>query len=175
MLLDTDVLPAVTKRSPVTMFVAEGDALRQADEDEVLQEAQRIMASRVIGLVPHTKPSSVGQFWIHHFSMLKDRELFAVALLDAQHQIKGVFNVAYGTISEAKVSTREVVKLALREGAAAVVLGHNHPSGYTEPSSADRALTDKIAAALRLVDIYVLDHFVTGGDRYVSFAERGWI
>ena len=74
----------------------------------------------------------------------------------------------------ASVYPREVIKAALKHGAAAVIFAHNHPSGVAEPSAADRALTERLKAALAQVDIRVLDHFVVG-EQVVSFAERGWI
>jgi DNA repair protein RadC len=57
--------------------------------------------------------------------------------------------------------------------AAAVIFAHNHPSGIAEPSRADEALTQSLKHALSLVDVKVLDHFVLGGSRLASFAERG--
>ena len=80
-----------------------------------------------------------------------------------------------GTIDGAAVYPREVVKQALEQGAAAVILAHNHPSGIAEPSQADRAITDRLQQALGLVDIRVLDHLVVGDGYAVSFAERGWL
>jgi DNA repair protein RadC len=68
-----------------------------------------------------------------------------------------------------------VVKAALRNNAAAVILAHNHPSGVAEPSQADELITFRIRDALALVDIRVLDHLVVGGNSVVSFAERGLI
>ena len=79
-----------------------------------------------------------------------------------------------GTIDDASVHPREVVKRALAHNAAAVILAHNHPSGVPEPSTADMALTRRLTEALGLVDIRVLDHIVVGGAETVSFAERGW-
>ena len=70
---------------------------------------------------------------------------------------------------------RDSVKLALGCDAAAVILGHNHPSGDCEPSEADRSITVKIASALALVDIRLLDHLVVSREGHVSLAERGWI
>ncbi len=56
-----------------------------------------------------------------------------------------------------------------------VVIGHNHPSGVAEPSEADRSITLRLARALALVDIRLLDHLVVSRDGHVSLAERGWI
>jgi DNA repair protein RadC len=104
----------------------------------------------------------------------RDEEVFAALFLDNQHRVIAVEELAVGTIDGAGVYPREVVKAALRHGAAAVIFAHNHPSGMAEPSAADRALTERLKAALALVDIRVLDHFVVG-EQVVSFAERGWI
>ena len=68
-----------------------------------------------------------------------------------------------------------MVRRALLHNAAAVVVGHNHPSGNPEPSEADRAVTQRLLQALGLVDIRLLDHFVIGDGRPVSLAERGWV
>ena len=81
----------------------------------------------------------------------------------------------YGTIDSASVYPRVLVKQALQDNAAAVILAHNHPSGVAEPSLADQHITQRIKAALDLVDIRVLDHMVVGAGVTVSLAERGMI
>ena len=68
---------------------------------------------------------------------------------------------------------REVVKKALEFNAAAVIFAHNHPSGISEPSQADKRITERLRAALTLVEIRVLDHLVVGDAEITSFAERG--
>jgi DNA repair protein RadC len=68
-----------------------------------------------------------------------------------------------------------VLKRALHHNAAALILGHNHPSGDCEPSQADRSITERLARALALVDIRLLDHVVVSSAGHVSLAERGWI
>ena len=105
----------------------------------------------------------------------RDHEVFAALFLDNQHCVLAFQELASGTLDAASVYPREVVKAALKHGAAAVIFAHNHPSGIAEPSASDRALTDRLKAALALVDIRVLDHFVVGEGNPVSFAERGWL
>jgi DNA repair protein RadC len=78
-----------------------------------------------------------------------------------------------GTIDGAAVYPRELAKSALQRNAAAVILGHNHPSGITEPSSADRRITERIVSALGLLDIRVLDHVIVSTNNSFSFAEEG--
>ena len=68
-----------------------------------------------------------------------------------------------------------MVRRALEHNAAAVILGHNHPSGVAEPSRADTQLTRRLSDALALVDVRVIDHIVVGVEETVSFAERGLI
>ncbi|WMC10346.1 DNA repair protein RadC [Oceanimonas pelagia] len=103
------------------------------------------------------------------------REVFALLLLDNQHRVIEFHELFYGTLDAAAVYPREIVTLALKQGAAAVILVHNHPSGVAEPSRADRMITERIQAALGLLDIRVLDHLVVGDGETVSFAERGWL
>ena len=104
-----------------------------------------------------------------------DYEVFACLLLDNQHRVLKYTELFRGTIDSAAVYPREVVKLALAQGAAAIILVHNHPSGIAEPSSADRAITERLRNALNLVDIKVLDHLIVGDGYCESFARRGWL
>ena len=78
-----------------------------------------------------------------------------------------------GSLSQASVYPREVVKLALHLGAAAVVLAHNHPSGSVEPSRADERLTLSLQSALQLIDVRVLDHIIVAPGQSCSLADRG--
>ena len=71
------------------------------------------------------------------------------------------------------VYPRVVAKRALELNASALILVHNHPSGVAEPSQADQRITQRLQAALALVDVRVLDHFVVGDNELTSFAERG--
>ncbi|HEX5314917.1 MAG TPA: DNA repair protein RadC [Gammaproteobacteria bacterium] len=100
-------------------------------------------------------------------------EVFGCLYLDTRHRVLGFEELFRGTIDGASVHPREVVKAALAKNAAAVIFAHNHPSGVAEPSDADRRLTRRLADALALVDVRVLDHFVIGEGDPVSFAERG--
>jgi DNA repair protein RadC len=105
----------------------------------------------------------------------RGHEVFLVLLLDAQHRVVAAEELFRGTLTQTSVYPREVVKYALKHNAAAVIFAHNHPSGVAEPSHADEILTRSLKAALALVDIQVLDHFIVAGTRTMSFAERGLI
>ena len=102
-----------------------------------------------------------------------EREVFAMLLLDSQHQLIAYREMFKGTINSAAVYPRELVKQAMYDNAAAVILAHNHPSGVAEPSQADIQITQRIKQAFALVDVTVLDHFVIGHASAVSFAQRG--
>lgn len=78
-----------------------------------------------------------------------------------------------GTLNQTSVYPREVALAALHHHAAGVVLTHNHPSGTTQPSRADKDLTQTLKHALALVDVRVLDHVIVGGNDALSMAERG--
>jgi DNA repair protein RadC len=103
----------------------------------------------------------------------KPHEVFAVLFLDSRHRLLAFEELFRGTLGQASVYPREVVKRALALNAAAAILAHNHPSGVAEPSRADEALTQALKAALALVDVRVVDHMVVARGSVVSFAERG--
>lgn len=105
----------------------------------------------------------------------REREVFAVLLLDSQHRVIEYEELFFGTIDGTSVHPREVVRAALRRNAAAVIVAHNHPSGVAEPSQADIRITERLRAALALVDVRLLDHFVVGDVDVTSLAERGLI
>lgn len=102
-----------------------------------------------------------------------DHEVFACLFLDNKHRIIKLEELFQGTIDGASVYPREVAKRALHHNAAAVIFAHNHPSGISEPSQADKQITDKLKQALMLLDIRVLDHFIIGDGIPYSFAEHG--
>ena len=105
----------------------------------------------------------------------RQQEVFMVIFLDAQHRVLAAEEMFHGTLTQASVYPREVVKRALFHNAAAVIFAHNHPSGVAEPSQSDRMLTDALKQALALVDVRTLDHFIVAGSQCLSFAERGML
>ena len=103
-----------------------------------------------------------------------DYEVFACLMLDNRNRVIAFREMFRGTVDAASVYPREVVKQALADNAAAIILAHNHPSGVSEPSQADIRITERLKKALQLVDIRVLDHVIVG-DRVTSFSEQGLI
>jgi DNA repair protein RadC len=101
-----------------------------------------------------------------------EREMFYVVWLNNKNQVIKHGILFQGTIDNAAVHPREIVKDALSCNAAACIFAHNHPSGSSEPSQADIGITRRLKTALALVDIRTLDHIVVG-DSTTSMAELG--
>jgi len=101
-------------------------------------------------------------------------EVFAGLFLDNRHRVIHFEELFSGTIDGASVYPREVVKKAMGYNAAAIIFAHNHPSGVSEPSQADRNITRRLQEALELVGVRVLDHIIVG-DELISFAEKGYL
>lgn len=102
-------------------------------------------------------------------------EVFACLFLDNQHRIICFEELFQGTLTEANIYPREVVKRGLAHNAAKIILAHNHPSGNPFPSQADQDITRQLKQALALVDIRVIDHVIIGNKETISFAEIGLI
>jgi DNA repair protein RadC len=145
---------------------------RPATAGEILDAARIILARRVRKGSARSSPHATRDFLRLQLAT-RDHEVFAILFLDNRHRLIEFVPLFRGTIDGASVYPREVVKEALARNAAAVILAHNHPSGVAEPSQADELITNRLHAALALIDVRVLDHFVVTGDAIVSFAERG--
>ncbi|HNT28285.1 MAG TPA: DNA repair protein RadC [bacterium] len=113
-------------------------------------------------------------FWRMRIGGLR-HEAVQVAYLDAGYRLirEGVETLAEGTVDRAALYPRRVVESALRRGAAAIVLAHNHPNGVSTPSDADTVLTRAIVRALDTVSIRLLDHIIVAGDTHFSFRNAG--
>ena len=142
------------------------------NEDQVIERALQILASRFKFGAALTSPSAVRDY-LRLAIGSREHEVFVVVHLDAQHRVIGVEEAFRGTLTQTSVYPREVVKSALAHNAAAVIFAHNHPSGVAQPSHADEMLTRSLKEALALVEVKVLDHFVVAGAQAISFAERG--
>ena len=110
-------------------------------------------------------------------TVLRDRrrEIFTCLFLDTRHRVIASEDLFQGSIDGACVYPRIVAERALRLSAAAVIVAHNHPSGVSEPSLADQAITRRLKDALQLLEIRLLDHFVVGDGPPVSMASRGML
>lgn len=144
----------------------------QNSEDAVINNALAILDGRI------RKPESYLSSPTDTKNYLKlklaevEHEVFGVLFLDTRHGVIKYEELFRGTVDSASVYPREVVKAALAVNASALIIAHNHPSGVSEPSLADQAITRRLKEAMALVDIRLLDHLVVGND-ITSFAERG--
>lgn len=114
----------------------------------------------------------VKQYAIANIGSLKIEHCMAF-YLDTKFRLIASEEVSRGTLNQASVYPREIVKAALRHHAAALILAHNHPSGVTEPSQADIRLTQHLKKALSLVDVMLIDHLIVTANDACSLAERG--
>lgn len=102
-------------------------------------------------------------------------EVFACLFLDSRNRVIAFEELFRGSIGGAHVHPREVVRRCIVHNAAAAILAHNHPSGSTEPSPEDRAITHRLRQALDLIEVRLLDHFIIGEGPPTSLAQRGWL
>ncbi|MDQ8032063.1 MAG: DNA repair protein RadC [Bordetella sp.] len=138
----------------------------------VLELARRahIEPLRSRDLMSH--PDAVRSYCIAALGHL-EIELCMALFLDQRLHLIECCELARGTLNQAAIYPREVVREALRHHAAALILAHNHPSGAAQPSAADLALTRQLKQALALVDVRLVDHLIVARDHAVSLAERG--
>lgn len=138
----------------------------------VLEMSRRHFESGLKKSEAFTQPEAVARFLSFELGHLQ-RERFAIMLLDQQHQLIKFEVLFEGTLNQAEVHAREVVKSALSSNAAAVILAHNHPSGDPSPSQADIELTKHLSKALDLLEIRTLDHVIIGDNgRWHSLAQH---
>ena len=104
-----------------------------------------------------------------------DREHFVVILVDRKNRLIGIHTVSVGSLTASVVHPREVFKVAILSNAAAILCGHNHPSGDPQPSGEDCRLTRRLVQAGAILGIDVLDHVIIGDGAadYYSFADQG--
>ena len=101
------------------------------------------------------------------------KEHLFVLHLNTKNQITKTELVSVGTLNAALIHPREVFKSAIKESSHAIILVHNHPSGDTEPSNADKQVTELLKKASTVVQIDLLDHVITGKTGWFSFRESG--
>ena len=137
----------------------------------VMELARRALGEQLAAGATLSCPQAVRQYLQLHFAG-QPHESFIVLFVDVKNCLLATEEMFRGTLTHTSVHAREVVRAVLRHNAAAVLLAHNHPSGNAAPSAADRTLTQDLKAALALIDVRVLDHFVVGANCVYSFAEH---
>ncbi len=144
---------------------------RMALPDEIIYAAKSAINRRFQRGKALSSPADSQDFLKLRLAHL-EHEVFAILWLDNRHRVLGFEELFRGTIDGSSVYPREVLKSALHHNAAACILSHNHPSGVSIASNADRSITSRLKKALSLIDVRVLDHIIVGQD-CLSFAETG--
>jgi DNA repair protein RadC len=126
------------------------------------------------GVEPVADGSHLENMWRTRIGALRD-EVFEVAYLDSGRRLlrNGIERLEEGTTDRATVYPRRVVESALRKGAAALVLAHNHPNGRVEPTEQDKLLTRALVLAAETVQLKIIDHLIVSVDAVFSFRKAG--
>lgn len=162
--------------TPLTLIeTSDFEADRIVQENQLIDQALHILDRRLFTRGPIlSSPDTVAAYLKLHLAP-QEHEVFGVIFLDAQHRVLAFEILFYGSIDGASVYPRQVIKRSMAHNAGAAILVHNHPSGCTEPSQADRILTARLKEALAFIEVRVLDHFIVGEGRPLSLAEHGWL
>ena len=140
----------------------------------VLEMGRRHLAERLRRDCALESPQAVRDFLTSQVRH-EQHEVFGCLFMDTKHRMLAFEVLFRGSIDSASVYPRQVVKRALAHNAAAVIFCHNHPSGISLPSEADRTLTQRLTEALDLIEVRVLDHFIVGEGQPLSMVEHGWM
>ena len=143
------------------------------NQDWIVQQAIVLLERRVFKAGPRLERPAAVRDYLRLKLVAEPNEIFVVVFMNSMHDVLAVEPMFHGTINATSVYPRVVLQRALQLNAAAVIFAHQHPSGTTEPSNADRLLTEQLKTALALIDVRVLDHFVIGQGAPYSFAESG--
>jgi DNA repair protein RadC len=159
-------------RAP-TLYVRESSEYVALTDDEVLNHARRLLELNVRpGRQVLQTPTATRDFLRFRLSRL-DYEVFGCLYLDTRLALIEMEELFRGTLDEAAVYPREVVKAAIRHGARSVIVYHNHPSGVAEPSAADENITKRLRQALAVIEVTLLDHLIVGDLVVYSFSDHG--
>ena len=134
--------------------------------------SRRIAFADLVERERFSSPADVQRFLALHFASA-EHESFGVIYLDNRHRVVTFEELFRGTVDSAVVFPREVIKRCLAHNASSVIVAHVHPTGFSEPSDMDVRLTRRLADALAMVDIKLIDHIVVGQNQQTSLAERG--
>lgn len=124
--------------------------------------------------ISFTDSKNVGEYFKHLIGNKKDKEVFMCAFLDRNNQLIDIKKISEGTLSAAIVFPREIVKEIIETKCKGVIFCHNHPSGSTEPSNEDIALTNNLINIISPLGIKVIDHVIVGDD-VTSLRDTGQI
>jgi DNA repair protein RadC len=145
---------------------------RAAHLKAALEIARRLLLAQPGERLQIKSPTDAAQLMMIEMSHLDQEELRTVCL-DTKNRVQRVATIYRGSLNASMIRVGEVFKEAVRLNSAAIIVGHNHPSGEPTPSPEDVLVTRQIVEAGQLFDIEVLDHLVIGQGRFVSMRERG--
>lgn len=165
-------MSGLRRREPAQLSTIPGVGPAKAARIAAAFELSRRLTSGQPEEPPHYDADAFGRALLgshaHHV-----QERLGAAFLDSRNRILRQRDVYVGTINQAIVSTRDVIRYAFEANAVAVVLYHNHPSGDPSPSAEDLVFTRRMSEALRLCDIDLIDHVIVGATRYYSMQQKG--
>ncbi|MGV3772112.1 MAG: JAB domain-containing protein [Verrucomicrobiales bacterium] len=123
-------------------------------------------------------PKTSWEYWKRcievHPQFNPECECVVVLLLNTRKRIKGHQLVSIGTLDSVSLHPREVFRTAIVAASSSIIIMHNHPSGEPHPSEADIRLTRELIKAGQLLKIELIDHIITGADRFCSLRELGF-
>ena len=131
---------------------------------------------RLLRLTPEDRvsvenPEALGRLLVGEMGPL-EQEVLRCVLLNTKHQVITMVDVHRGSLNSSLVRPGDVFREPVRQGAGAVIIAHNHPSGDPTPSRQDIEVTEQLVAAGKLLDIDVLDHLIIGRT-WLSLRQRG--
>ncbi len=145
-----------------------------AEELSIIRQADAIIAGKIT-TTDFITGAEAARSLLRFRLVAEPGESFCMFFLNNQNGVIAFEELFKGTISSVTVHPRIVLQRVLHHNAAAVVMAHNHPSGFTNPSQADKLITERLVQVLGMVDVRVLDHLIVGGSDIYSFAEHGLI
>ncbi len=137
--------------------------------------SKRLIADRVMDTSCRLTDSTDVADLLTKETMYEDREFFMAVYLNTRMKVESKSIISIGSLDTTLVHPREVFSPAVRRGAAAVIVAHNHPSGDPEPSEEDVLLTKRLLESSRILGIRLVDHVIIGSGRYVSLRDEGLI
>lgn len=171
-------MTALKKTATITPFKLSKNVVREnpfkgIPDDAILAKAEEICLRRLrMPGVVLSSPSVVKSFLTLKLGHL-EYECFTILCIDAKQRLIECVEAFRGSVTEARVYPREIIKLAMTYNAVSIIIAHNHPSGLAEPSRADVVLTQNLVKAMALIELDITDHIIIAGVNSFSFAEMG--
>ena len=175
-LSETTAILAVDSASTIELVAEPGLTRRNAEKAKaILEIGKRWIRASHRRRQDILSNSTVAYEILQPFLAHQYQESFVAVMLSAKHAILDIIEISRGTLTSSLVHPREVFRPAVKNAAAAVIVAHNHPSGDPKPSKEDRLLTERLGRVAEELGIQLLDHIILGEDRYISFADEGWL